>query len=63
MSELKPCPFCGTHYVKLIKNDDVGGAFVMCMGCHATTSIYGELSVQQAVNAWNRRSQDHNGRT
>ena len=67
MEELKACPFCGSHSVKLstaakIDMDDEPGAdnewAVVCNynagGCGATSGY--RDTPESAVDAWNRRS-------
>lgn len=70
MTELKPCPFCGGEAV-LCKDFRPDGnchydvAFVKCQSCGCATAAfitdgyYGvKTSVQDAINAWNRRPRD-----
>lgn len=40
MTELKPCPFCGSNEITIIKDTvDIGGfSYVECLECHATSS-------------------------
>ena len=62
MSELKPCPFCGskadvksttpiTHERQ--EYYGYGGYFVMCRGCFTSGNNY--PTEQEAREAWNRR--------
>lgn len=39
-NELKPCPFCGSNEITIIKDTvDIGGfSYVECLECHATSS-------------------------
>jgi Lar family restriction alleviation protein len=61
MSELKPCPFCGSHNVGEFKNHFPGeGEFygVCCGNCDASTKSYpGFRTPEEAVAAWNRRAE------
>ena len=66
MTELKPCPFCGCYdlqnYATMGSHepiiDDVGSKWVvMCNDCGATIGEGdSDLSKENVVNAWNRRS-------
>ena len=58
MSELKPCPFCGSDDVALDEfayriGDGEWESKVICYECHANTGFY---TKQEAVEAWNRRA-------
>lgn len=59
MSELKPCPFCGSNNVEAVVSEyNLDGNkyydhYVICTDCKATTD-YGD-SQQDAINKWNRR--------
>lgn len=57
--ELKPCPFCGSKNVVLENKN--GGYQVRCRFCGArgkytVVGLHG--SRMEAINAWNRRSDD-----
>ena len=53
MSELKPCPFCGSSNVAI--NAPFGVAcYVICRDCGAMTA-WGE-SDEEVNKAWNRRA-------
>ena len=57
MTELKPCPFCGSVEVKVhipYFTDDC--YMVQCYGCNCNTAIY--MTANQAVEAWNRRDEN-----
>ena len=57
MSDLKPCPFCGSRYINMnyIREDDVlEGAYVECANCGVSTRIYDDPD--EVVEFWNRRS-------
>jgi Lar family restriction alleviation protein len=62
MSELKPCPFCGSKailYSELVKTGQYlplpeGNYSVQCIECAAGTAIDWEAE-QDAIKAWNRR--------
>lgn len=54
---LKPCPFCGGVDVKVhipYSTDDC--YMVQCYGCNCNTAIY--MTVNQAIEAWNRRAEN-----
>lgn len=53
MTELKPCPFCGSTDVYLIE-----GFAVCCRTCCA----YGpQIDINNLlIDAWNRRMEEHN---
>lgn len=63
MSELKPCPFCGskaeiieiephTHMIAGIVPDCEGEAFVECTCCGA---VIGARTAEEVSAIWNRR--------
>ena len=68
--ELKPCPFCGGHAILCKEHEldiyaEIETALVKCDCCGANTGayytngVYGTTTtVQDAVNAWNRRVTD-----
>ena len=42
MSDLKPCPFCGSRYINMNyirENDVLEGAYVECANCGVSTRI------------------------
>ena len=51
MSELKPCPFCGSENVKI--DVDSGIYWCRCIDCKACSSS--DFSKEKAVEKWNRR--------
>lgn len=55
MNELKPCPFCGSTDIKVHGPYFIEDRYVMvkCNDCNCNTAIY--KTVDQAVEAWNRR--------
>jgi len=52
MTELKPCPFCGSRDVKLLKI--LSCYSVMCNQCNSTTDDYFD-DEKGALEAWNKR--------
>ena len=59
MTELKPCPFCGSdevgcwaHYGKFPNGKTPHN--VLCDDCGSTTDMY--PSAEEAIEAWNRRA-------
>lgn len=61
MNELKACPFCGSHKVKLFY-DERQNYRVECCGCHKTVLFHIEekSSKAKAIELWNRRTQPEN---
>lgn len=70
MPELKPCPFCGGDAEKMyIKRNKLFASmhfpyntryvYVKCKICGATSRDC--VSVENAIEAWNRRSDNGNG--
>ena len=61
MSELKPCPFCGSDDVGCWTSSTVfpNGKhphWVLCDDCFAKTDTY--CSMEEAIEAWNRMAED-----
>ena len=63
MSELKPCPFCGTKYVGVLKGRRVSGVNIYKVRCENTQcdvmpeTIWFDDEEQKAIEAWNRRAE------
>lgn len=66
MSDLKPCPFCGSTNVKIYSWQD-GGICVKCLECHCQTQAHSDYNTVEAkkesayeivVKAWNRRAKE-----
>lgn len=65
MSEkLKPCPFCGSDKLKIIKNGADWNTGVECKDCELNiyffekghnVGIYKDGKVENIIKAWNRR--------
>lgn len=55
MVELKPCPFCGGE-AHIRQNGNRVFPWVVCSDCIASTRVYD--SVEEAIEAWNRRAGD-----
>ena len=53
MSQLKPCPFCGTPSPFMIHNEDEDAWRVTCTWCGASSGERGSEEIATAV--WNRR--------
>ena len=51
MSELLPCPFCGS---RAIGNQNAGHPYIYCESCDVSQSPYDTMS--ESIAAWNRRS-------
>ena len=62
MPKLKHCPFCGSSPIALQVGEDKGKQYqVVCPwtddgGCGASSGFYGTLN--EAIDAWNRRAAD-----
>lgn len=65
MTELKPCPFCGSKDIKFAVFDAEDGGTIACMMCKIceacgptvdTRPDEGEAEYNDAVSAWNKRS-------
>ena len=57
MSELKPCPFCGSKDVDVITHEfhlQTNTYGVMCLNCEAQTKQF-YTNKFTAMRAWNRR--------
>mgnify|MGYP001461255838 CR=1 FL=1 len=54
MSELKPCPFCGTSNCEIVSNGH-DSQFVECMFCGASGPAH--ENHDETTEAWNRRAQ------
>jgi Lar family restriction alleviation protein len=58
VSELKPCPFCGSLNVHVLEEYHFANVFkpVVCRTCGCRTeSVRDE---QKAIEAWNRRAEE-----
>ena len=54
-SELLPCPFCGSHFVKLVPHNMYPHmTMAKCRGCAAQST--GWIKKEGAVGSWNRRA-------
>lgn len=57
MTELKPCPFCGSNNIDILDTSSINhlnlNYFARCKSCGSTSKIFQERS--DAENAWNRR--------
>jgi Lar family restriction alleviation protein len=57
MSELKPCPFCGSKATTRTGSDFTKSNYsVFCRNCFASTGVF--LSDVEAISAWNTRTSD-----
>ena len=57
MSELKPCPFCGSDNVHLAfyhSKENGSKAVVECRDCYCSSGYYNDL--HEAVEQWNKRT-------
>lgn len=53
--ELKPCPFCGNKNIRIWGGENTF-PYVECSNCIASTAS--ELTREEAIKNWNRRSKD-----
>src|SRR3990172_6803684 len=67
MSELKPCPFCGSRAVVVDcgaedGDPNAGGITVECVACRASVAVaFGENAHNAVCAAWNRRAEPPRG--
>ena len=54
MSNLKPCPFCGSNNIELIENMFIGFT-VICHECGLDAGFYGHSRKSETIEAWNMR--------
>lgn len=53
MEKLKPCPFCGSTNLIVVKEGPLS-KWAACMGCNAQGPVeFGDE--EQAISSWNRR--------
>ena len=57
MTELKPCPFCGSTDVHLIENDPGKSEIsITCKDCNVWVDhMFYAMTKEQAIELWNRR--------
>ena len=53
--ELKPCPFCGSTRVSIMKLSDGKNKFAICMNCKATSNA--AKKVEDVKYLWNKRAE------
>ena len=55
---LKPCPFCGSDDLRLVKTISTGRYIMKCLGCRK--QVYFDsvecMDRKEAISAWNRRA-------
>ncbi|ARL52488.1 hypothetical protein BOC51_21315 [Burkholderia pseudomallei] len=55
MSELKPCPFCGSSVTHIQGHEPMDDChFIDCVTCGMSSKIFS--TKEDAVEAWNRRA-------
>ena len=59
MTELKPCPFCGSRNIDfgVMTGTMSGWTYCQCEECLAEIHVLSPL-IDEAIKAWNRRSDD-----
>lgn len=55
MTELKPCPFCGSKHIRF-KRGSNAGVWLQCENCFTEINLY--RTEEEAIEAWNRRVTD-----
>lgn len=60
MIELKPCPFCGgvAEIHRQYRNNIEIGSKIICIDCLAVMYQAEALSVEENIEAWNRRADE-----
>lgn len=56
--KLKPCPFCGNKHPNAIRYYDLGkecGSNIVCSDCGAVFNHIEACSIEENIEAWNRR--------
>ena len=55
MDELKPCPFCGSKFIRIVDWDDEDGKvyWARCEKCYVSTQSC--LRKRDVIELWNRR--------
>lgn len=53
-NKLKPCPFCGCKYIKIIRRLDK--YYYATCNCGAEGAMF--MTEKNAIEAWNRRRED-----
>lgn len=56
--DLRPCPFCGGHGVKVLELIRGGVCYALCDICKAATRCFD--TPKNAAEAWNRRAEPEN---
>lgn len=65
--ELRPCPFCGSTMLTLMKcwdipQDSSDHDAIICYGCLATFTQQELTCDDDLIEAWNRRASDDDGK-
>ena len=61
MTELKPCPFCGSEKITYFLSF-TGIYMVKCRDCEALVSFPGKVEKDDCIKAWNRRGDSDDGK-
>lgn len=66
MSELKPCPFCGSEAELVYYGLNGNFKVIQCSVCGARTRMFNSDIIKRGENvveAWNKRAKDDTGRS
>lgn len=56
MTELKPCPFCGSTDVYILHHGTKGEHSITCKDCNVWVDhMFDGMSKEEAIVLWNRR--------
>ena len=57
----KPCPFCGSLSIEIMKGEGRAShiTFIKCYGCGLVASFHGKERYTETVSAWNQREMMH----
>ena len=59
MTELKPCPFCGSAEVHIINEGTQSEYSIVCDNCHVWVDhLFDAMSEREAIELWNRRAKE-----
>ena len=59
MTELKPCPFCGSTDVHILNHGTQGEHSITCKDCNVWVDhMFDAMSEEEAIELWNRRAKE-----